>query len=119
MFYFVPSDEIYVLLGTSSGDWFRFDPLQGTPGPTATPPVPPSPDLIVPVRGFGAVWAANEVVRTRIGYATAPEAGPLEGARQLFTGGTMIYSKAGLGRGPSIYVLYADGTFERYDDPNA
>jgi len=28
----------------------------------------------------------------------------------------MIYSSEGLGRGKTIYVLYDDGTFERYDD---
>ena len=30
----------------------------------------------------------------------------------------MLYSKEGLGRGKSIYVLYGDGTFQRFDDPN-
>jgi eukaryotic-like serine/threonine-protein kinase len=119
MLYFVPSDEIYVLIGSDSGDWFLFGPAQGTPGPTATPAIPPSPDLIVPTRGFGEVWAANEEIRNRLGYATAPEAAPLDGARQAYIGGTMLYSKAGLGRGPTIYVLYADGTFQRFDDPNA
>jgi serine/threonine-protein kinase len=30
----------------------------------------------------------------------------------------MLFSQSGLGRGKTIYVLYANGTFERYDDPN-
>jgi serine/threonine-protein kinase len=38
---------------------------------------------------------------------------------QSYEGGLMIYSRAGVGRGPTIYVLYANGTFERYDDPSA
>jgi eukaryotic-like serine/threonine-protein kinase len=30
----------------------------------------------------------------------------------------MLFSRVGLGRGKTIYVLYKDGKFERYDDTN-
>ncbi len=68
--------------------------------------------------GFGLIWGTFADIRDSLGYATQPENGLIEGAYQPFEGGTMLYSNAGLGRGKSLYILYKDGTFERYDDPN-
>lgn len=117
MFYFDPLRQIYVFFGSGSGTWrlFNQDELIGLPTPTPTT----APDgLYIPVRGFGLIWGYNADIREAIGYGTAPENGPLEGAFQSFQRGRMLYSRSGLGVGPTIYVLYADGSFERYDDPN-
>jgi serine/threonine-protein kinase len=118
MLYFEPREAIWVFIGVERGIWYRFDQATLASTPTPTPAEPPQAGLYVPVRGFGLVWAYNEEIRTQLGYGTAPEAGLFEGAYQQFTGGTMLYSATGLGRGKTLYVLYADGTFERYDDPN-
>jgi hypothetical protein len=118
MLYFNPREEIFVLIGVDQGIWYRFEQASLSNLPTPTPAEPPAPGLVVPIRGFGLVWAYNEDIRRQIGYGTAPEAGLLEGAYQRFSGGTMLYSAIGLGRGKSLYVLYNDGTFDRYDDPN-
>jgi serine/threonine protein kinase len=118
MLFFAPTRQIYVLIGGAEGVWYRFDESDLASQPTPTPAAAPEPGLFVPVRGFGLVWGMNAEIREQIGYGTGPEAGPLDGARQRFAGGSMIYSRAGLGDGPTIYVLYSDGTFERYPDPN-
>jgi serine/threonine-protein kinase len=118
MLYFAPREAIWVFIGVDKGSWYRFDQATLEDRPTATPAPTPGPGLFVPVRGFGLVWAYNEEVRNQLGYGTAPEGGLYEGAYQAYTGGTMLYSATGLGRGKSLYMLYNDGTFERYDDPN-
>ncbi|HWQ11516.1 MAG TPA: hypothetical protein VNL77_01880 [Roseiflexaceae bacterium] len=118
MFYFQPLEQIYALVGTENGTWRLFpqDDLAGLATPTPAPD--PGNGLVVPVGGFGLVWGYNQVVRDELGYGTAPEAGLFDGARQPFERGRMLWSSRGLGRGPTIYVLYDDGTFERYADPN-
>ena len=40
-------------------------------------------------------------------------------AFSLFQGGTLLWSKLGLGRGPTIYALLKDRTFTRHRDPNS
>jgi serine/threonine-protein kinase len=117
MLYYQPLEHIYVLVGTENGSWRLFpqDDLAGLATPTPAPD--PGNGLVVPVGGFGLVWGNNPVVREELGYGTLPEAGLFDGARQPFERGSMLWSSRGLGRGPTIYVLYGDGTFERYDDP--
>ncbi|MDW8212628.1 MAG: hypothetical protein RMJ55_03655 [Roseiflexaceae bacterium] len=78
-------------------------------------PTPPA-GLQTPTNTFGIIWATNPGVRQNLGFALRPQSDQIEGAYQPFTGGVMIYSREGLGRGKTIYVLYADGSFERYDD---
>lgn len=67
---------------------------------------------------FAVVWNTHREVNTRIGCATSPEVGPSDGAIQRFEQGTMLFTPAGFGRGKTIFVLFNNGTFERYDDPN-
>jgi hypothetical protein len=43
--------------------------------PERDPSIVPPPDLYQPIRGFGKVWRENPEVRTKIGWATAPESG--------------------------------------------
>nr|PZN30531.1 MAG: hypothetical protein DIU80_07510 [Chloroflexota bacterium] len=118
MYYFQPLELIYVLAGIETGTWrvFREDDLAGLATPTPAPD--PGNGRVIPIGGFGLVWGYNADVREALGQGTAPEAGLFDGARQPFEHGVMIWSSQGLGRGPTIYVLYDDNTFERHDDPN-
>lgn len=112
MISFLPIGDVYVLIGFNRGAWQSYQPAPSDSAPTPTPP----PGLLTPDGRFGLVWAANPGVRQNLGYAVSPQSAPLEGAYQEYQGGTMLYSSAGLGRGETIYVLYDDGTFERFDD---
>jgi serine/threonine-protein kinase len=114
MFYFQPTERIYVLIDNSRSAWRMFEQRELVGFPTPTPAPPPS----TLQGGFGIVWANFPEVRQGLGVPVTPEDGLLEGAYQPFTGGLMLYSSRGLGAGGTIYVLYNEGTFERYDDPN-
>jgi eukaryotic-like serine/threonine-protein kinase len=119
MFYYdrLPQQPIFALLGADSGRWRRFNRSELVDLPTSTPP--PEPPCPAPlVGGFGLVWGTYPEIRDALGCSTGPEDGLLEGAYQPFENGTMLFSQKGLGRGKTIYVLYGDGSFERYDDPN-
>jgi len=117
MFWFGPLDTIYALIGNDSGVWRSFGPgdLKNRPTPA---PVDAPPGLFAPVSGFGLVWGTEPDVQAKLGWGTKPEAGPYNGAYQPFENGFMLFSSTGLDRGKTIYVLYQDGMFERYDDPN-
>jgi eukaryotic-like serine/threonine-protein kinase len=118
MFYFAPLELIYSIDGEDSGFWRQFPQSDLLGLPTPTPAPPPEGGLLVPEGGFALVWGTYGEVRESLGLATGTEDGPLLGARQPFERGVMLWSSEGLGRGPTIYVLYNDGTFERYADPN-
>lgn len=115
MISFLPIGDIYVLIGFTRGEWQRFPYPPPLPPDTPATPTPPA-ELQTPVDIFGIIWATNPGVRQNLGFALRPQSATIEGAYQPFTGGVMIYSSEGLGRGKTIYVLYDDGTFERYDD---
>ena len=115
MISFLPIGDIYVLIGFTRGEWQRFPYPAPPPPDTPATPTPPA-GLQTPVDIFGIIWATNPGVRQNLGFALRPQSATIEGAYQPFTGGVMIYSSEGLGRGKTIYVLYDDGTFERYDD---
>jgi serine/threonine-protein kinase len=118
MFYYTkPLDVIYALLDKDSGRWRLFPPEELKQ--LATPTPDPEPPCRAPMQGgFRLVWSSYPEIHDALGCPTGPEAGLLEGAYQSFENGTMLFSQAGLGRGKTIYVLYGDGTFERYDDTN-
>jgi len=118
MYYFGPLELIYSIDGADEGLWRQFPQgdLLGLPTPTPAPT--PEGALLIPSGGFGLVWGTYGEVRESLGYATGPENGALLGARQPFERGAMLWSANGLGRGPIIYALFSDGTFERYADPN-
>ena len=117
MFYFNPNFRIYVFFGKDQGTWRLIESALLGDVPTPTP-ADPHPCEIPPVRGFGIVWSTYPDIRGALGCPLKPELELFEGAYQPFEHGTMLYSLVGLGRGKSLYVLYENGRFERYDDPN-
>jgi hypothetical protein len=65
--------------------------------------VPPAPNLIEPIRGFGKVWRANPAVQNGIGWAVAAETGGTA-TLQTFERGLMI----ALPQFNTVYMLVND-----------
>ena len=119
MFFFKPTDQIYVLFGESQGIWqvFEKQDLENLPPP---PPPPPPVKCSAPQQnGFALIWRTFPKIQEQLGCPLTPEPELFEGAYQPFEGGTLLWSKRGLGRGPTIYALLKDRTFARYKDPNS
>ena len=115
MYWWQPSDRIYVLYGGSAGGWERYanpnDPSYDTPRETAPA------GLIEPVRGFGTLWHTIPAIRNALGWGNSPEY-PITGVLQPFPNGLMFYSPALEGRTARIWVITNDGGWTRYRDPN-
>jgi hypothetical protein len=112
MFYFQPTDQIYVLFDDKTWQVFEHSDLENLPEP-------PPANCDAPMKGgFALVWGSFPKIRERLGCSTSPEPDLFEGAYQPFERGTLLWSKRGLGKGPTIYVLFIEHTFERHDDPN-
>ncbi|MGI5837504.1 MAG: zf-HC2 domain-containing protein [Chloroflexota bacterium] len=93
--------EILALL--NNGGWNSYpDTFDGQ----ETEELPPGE----PVRGFGKLWRENAELRSALGATTAPEQ-PIEGVFQPFEQGTIVWTAD-----RSIYLLYADGVWERLED---
>ena len=89
---------------------------------TATPTNTPSPPTatatstpacsMAPMHGFDSIWENTSVIRERLGC-------PLEAARKTlpveesFQNGRMFWCKDA----DRIYVIYADGTWQEYENP--
>ena len=117
MLFFKPTGQIYVLFGEGQGSWQVFEKkeLENLP----QPPPPPETCAAPLQNGFALIWGTFQDIRDKLGCPLSPEPDLFEGARQPFEGGTLLWSKRGLGRGPTIYALLKGGTFERYKDPNS
>ena len=117
MFFFKPTGQIYVLFGEGQGIWqvFEREELEKLP----EPPAPPAKCSAPQQNGFALVWGNFPKIQEQLGCPLTPEPDLFEGARQPFEGGTLLWSKRGLGRGPTIYALLKDRTFARYKDPNS
>ncbi len=77
--------------------------------PASDPNIVPPWGYYQPVRGFGKAWREEPGVRDRLGWATDTERG-FNASIQLFEHGLMIWSSV-----KGIYVLYSDGTWQRFD----
>jgi len=117
LWYGKPLEQIYVLVGSDSGRWQAFEPSALLGQPMPSPAAPPS-GRVAPSSHFELVWGNQPSVQTQLGWGTRPEDGSFAGAIQSFNGGTLLFSSVGLGRGKTIYVLFGDGTFRRFDAPN-
>ncbi|NNJ08718.1 protein kinase [Chloroflexales bacterium ZM16-3] len=111
-------DTIIVLLGLDGGTYTLVTDTEAA----GYPEPPPSEDPNAPVRGFGRIYFGRPGVASAMGAWKSPEIelkGEDQGVIQLFDGGTMIYTpiykQPGAGA-QAIFVLYADGSFERYND---
>lgn len=74
-------------------------------------PAPPQTCSIVPVLGFGSVWASHASARAALGCATRPEA-PVWLGEQTFERGRMFWRQDTA----TIYVLYSDGSWQQFAD---
>jgi serine/threonine-protein kinase len=117
VWYGKPLEQIYVLVGSDSGTWHVFEQSALLGQPLPTPAAPPT-GRVAPSSSFELIWGSQPSVQTQLGWGVRPEDGPFAGVLQSFTGGTLLFSPVGLGRGGSITVLFGDGTFRRFDVPN-
>jgi serine/threonine-protein kinase len=113
MYWWGPTQQIYVLSGGSTGRWSPF-PNTWQEGDQQLPLDPPA-GYHAPIRGFGTVWRNNAAVQEYLGWGLGPERG-LTGVYQSFDGGAMLYSTALNDDEPRIYVLFDDGTYTTYSD---
>ena len=67
-------------------------------------PLEPPPGLYAPEQGLGKLWRENGYIRTRLGWARAPDVA-MSGVFQPFEHGIMLYSPALNSHGALIYVL--------------
>ena len=113
MYWWGPSQQIFVLTGEGSGMWSAF-PNTYTDGADQTPLTPPLGGY-APERGFGEVWRNYPAVSDALGWGRAPEL-PLMGVYQRFEHGIMLYSWQLNGHPRQIYVLFNNGSFVTYPD---
>ena len=109
-------DYVYVLYyeddeDQQAGAWVRYDDEweEGMPIYSCDEAEDNQPEG--PKLGFGLVWCTHAAVRTGLGAAIEEEV-YIDGGYQDFQGGTMLWSA----RGDVIYVLFDDGTWQRYPD---
>ncbi|HMQ34991.1 MAG TPA: hypothetical protein PKD53_30010, partial [Chloroflexaceae bacterium] len=111
------ADYIFVFFGRDGG---TFVELSNPEVSDLGPEPPPGSDPSQPVRGFGTVYFNLPGAGERLGPWTSPEIvlrGNQRGVIQYFEQGLMLWTPSYQPTGrPSIFVLYNDGTFERYDD---
>jgi hypothetical protein len=114
MFWWQPTNLIYVLYGGGSGSWEVYDNLSD---PSFNEPRETAPEgFIEPIRGFGRLWHTYPGIRSALSWGTSPEY-PLTGVLQVFPGGLMIWSPPLENRGARDWVLTNDGGWTRYNDP--
>jgi hypothetical protein len=109
MFWNGDGKQIFVLDGSQLA-WFEYPDTWVTgdpPGGSETPPA----GLYAPVRGFGKIWREKPDVRTRLGWATAPEAS-VAAVMQPFERGTMLRADSA-----GVRVLYSNGALDVYETP--
>jgi hypothetical protein len=81
---------------SSPVDW------DSTPERSCTP-IPPAPELYVPIRGFGSLWCNHSGIREALGYATKKEARADSNILQEFDNGYMLLDSR-----KNQYVLFKD-----------
>ncbi len=113
MYWWSPSQQIFVLAGEGSGEWSVF-PNTYADGEQQTLLTPPL-GAYSPERGFGEVWRNYPALGNAIGWGKAPELA-LTGVHQRFERGLMLYSWELNGHPRQIYVLFNNGRFVTYPD---
>ncbi len=116
MFYWQPTNAIYVFFGLDAGTYRSYTPEEANNLPE---PTPDPDDPRAPVRGFGRLYANVEIIREELGLWESAEIvldSSNYGVLQRFSRGVMIFTPTYRDQGKSIFVLYDDGSFERYRD---
>ncbi len=103
--------HLIYLLDSSTTAWFRYTDTWNDGDPAGGSETPPA-GFYEPVRGFGKIWREQPNVRTRLGWATAPESGLSNAGIQPFERGTIIRPDNHI-----LRVLYSNGAWEQYDAP--
>ena len=75
-------------------------------------PGEPPAGLFRPVGSLGVVWEVNAAMQQALGWATQGQPDSSQAADQPFEQGRMIWVE----QQDSIYVIYNDGSWERYPD---
>jgi hypothetical protein len=95
----------------TDGRWVRYEDTWDESQPADDPSLVPPAGLWQPVRGFGKVWREQlGGPQAEVGWGLGPEQG-YEMLAQSFGGGQMFLEAMG-----EVFVLYADGTWERVAD---
>jgi len=98
--------------------------------PTTTPPATTPPPVATPLTcatpptgSFLSIWQGDLTLQAALGCPTSnhprilPEAWEVATAIQTFEHGSMVWSDhIGWYEQPVIYIIYADGTYQRFDD---
>jgi len=99
--------QIFVI--RDSGAWAVYPDTYENGEPLADVGTPP-PGRLVPIDGLGKLWRQQAGLRQALGWATAaPRA--VSGAYEQFAAGTMLWTSDRI-----IYALYADGTWQSFED---
>ena len=82
------------------------------PGTLQPLPDEPPAGRFRPTGRFADLWAADETLQSRLGYARSERAVELPAAMQTFEQGLMLWRSDEL----RIYAIYSDGTWDLFDD---
>lgn len=116
MYWWESRDSVYVLPESEgrAGRYqaFNRDQILAMPEPPAQ-----TDPFLRREGGFARVYYAHEGIRQALGAPLSSERG-INGAFQSFQQGFMIWSPPRAERPSTIYVVYNNGQFQRYDDHN-
>lgn len=119
MYWWEPTDTIYIFFNVNAGNYRAVGSAEAA---ELLAPTPDPDNPMMPVRGFGRVYSGIPGVAAALGAPLTPEI-ILEpyGVRQDFTQGLMLFTPTYIAPpdtnfGKTIFVLYADNTFVRYND---
>ncbi|MCL5957965.1 MAG: zf-HC2 domain-containing protein [Chloroflexi bacterium] len=98
--------QIYAL--SSEGSWKVYKDTWAETDPDPSPAPPKGKHA--PIGAIGNLWREDTTARATLGWAVEPERA-YESAIQEFEQGSMLWSDRKM-----VYVLYADGTWQRYPD---
>lgn len=95
-----------------------------SPTSTPSPARPPGPDCsVLPEGAFLPIWQGDPALQSDLGCPTSghprvePAAWEVQTSYQPFEGGAMVWSNHfGWYQQPVIFVLYADGTYQQFQD---
>jgi LysM repeat protein len=100
--------SVYIIY--NDGTWERYDDtFNGNVEPASDPSIVPPSGRYQPVRAIGKVWRQNQAVRSKLGWAFAPE-NDFAGRRQFPVGSAILFIDHGIRN----TVLRLDNTTARW-----